>query len=158
MHRKLLAWITIALWLFSFMPAGAASFSKAHAGIKYGGGVYRIGETNTKWKSKLGKYVRKLNDTNGTLASYTYTFKGQGVRVTTLYSRKLRKEKITSILVWGTKVTAAGGVKVGLGFKKMTGILGNKFTRKNGVYSYQAGSRKLQVKSSDGKIKLIKIT
>ncbi len=158
MHRKLLAWFTIALCLFSSMPAGAASFTKAHAGIKYGGVVYRIGDTNTKWKSKLGKYARKLNETNGNLASYTYTFKGRGVRVTTLYSRKLRKEKITSFLVWGPKVAAAGGLKVGYGFTKMTGAIGKKYTKKNGVYTYQAGSRKLQVKSSGGKIKLIKIS
>lgn len=158
MRRRLLALLAITLCLMCSMPAGAASFTKAHAGIKYGGAVYRIGDTNTKWKTRLGKYTRKLNETDGVLSSYTYTFKGRGVRVTTLYSRKLRKEKITSILIWGPKVSTVGGLKVGRGYKKMTSIIGKKYTKRSGVYTYKAGARRLQVKASGGKIRQIKLT
>ncbi len=158
MKRRMMVWLLITACLALSLPAGAASFSTARAGIKVSGVNYRIGQTSTKWKSKLGSYSRKLNETNGTLISYTYTFKKKGVRVTTLYSSKLRKEKIVSILIVGKSVTTAGGLKVGQGYSKMTGMYGKKYTKKGAVYTYKAGSRRLQVKASGGKIAAIRIT
>jgi hypothetical protein len=158
MKRKMMVWLLISACLAMSLPAGAASFSAARAGMKIGGVNYRVGQTSTKWKSKLGTYSRKLNETNGTLASYTYTFKKKGVRVTTLYSSKLRKEKIVSILIVGKSVPTAGGLKVGHGYSKMTGMYGKKFKQSGRVYTYKSGSRKLQVKASGGKISAIKIT
>lgn len=158
MIRKLLAWLMIAACLTLSLSAGAASFAAPRAGMKYKGTTYRIGQTSTKWKSKLGKYTRKLNDTSGSLTSYSYTFKKRGVRVTTLYSSKLEKEKIVSILIVGKSVTTAGGLKVGQGYSKMTGMYGKKYVKNKGVFTYKAGSRKLQIKASGGKITAIKIS
>ena len=94
---------------------GATSFSKAKAAIKYGGTVVRIGQTSTKWKSKLGSYKRKLNETNGSLVSYTYTFSGKGLKVLTLYSAKRKKEKVVAFVMVSKVVPTSSGLKVGSG-------------------------------------------
>lgn len=156
MKRTLLILLMIACLALS-LPTAAASFSAPRAGMKYKGVTYRIGGTNVKWKSRLGKYTRKLNETSGSLTSYTYTFRKRGVRVTTLYSRKLKKEKITSILIVGKSVTTAGGLKVGQSYARMTKMYGKKFTHTGNAYTYKAGRRTLQIRASGGHITAIKI-
>ena len=61
--KRLTAWVLIAACLFSALPAYAASFAASRAAIRYGGVVYKIGQTSTKWKANLGSYKRKLNET-----------------------------------------------------------------------------------------------
>jgi hypothetical protein len=157
MRRTFLTFLVVICLTLS-LPTAAASFSTARAGMKYKGVVYRVGSKSTKWKTRLGNYTRKVQETSGSLTSYTYTFKKRGVRVTTLYSSKLKKEKITSILIVGKSVTTAGGLKIGQGYSKMKGMYGKKFTRAGSVFTYKAGSRRLQIKASGGRIAAIKIS
>ncbi len=158
MKRKLLAGIMIMVCLIANIPAGAASFSKAKAGIKYGGAVYRVGQTSTKWKSKLGKYSRKLVETNGSIISYSYTFKGKGIKVSTLYSTKYKKEKIVSILMVGKAVPTNSGLRVGNSGSKVVSLYGKSYTKKGNLYTYKAGGRRLIVKAIGNRVYGIKIT
>ncbi len=158
MKRRMMVWLLITACLALSLPAGAASFSTARAGIKISGVNYRIGQTSTKWKSKLGSYSRKLNETNGSLVSYTYTFKGKGLRVTTLYSTKLRKEKIVSFLMVGKSAATAGGLRVGNTRAKMTRLYGKSYRRGGNIYTYKAGGRHLKVKAIGNRVYGIKIT
>lgn len=158
MKRKLIAVLLILACLIGVIPAGAASFLKSGAAINYKGAVYHIGQTSTKWKSKLGSYSRKLNETNGSLVSYTYTFKGKGLRVTTLYSTKLRKEKIVSFLMVGKSAATAGGLRVGNTRAKMTRLYGKSYRRGGNIYTYKAGGRHLKVKAIGNRVYGIKIT
>jgi hypothetical protein len=158
MKRKLLAGIMIMVCLIASIPAGAASFAKSKAGIKYGGAVYRVGQTSTKWKSKLGKYSRKLVETNGSLLSYRYTFKGKGIRVSTLYSTKYKKEKIVAILMVGKTVPTNSGLRVGNSGSKMVNLYGRSYSKKGNLYTYKAGGRRLIVKAIGNRVYGIKIT
>ena len=45
MMRKFVAWVMVACCLLAAIPAGAGSFAKTKAGIKYGGVVFRVGQT-----------------------------------------------------------------------------------------------------------------
>lgn len=158
MIRKMIAGAAILALLFSEIPAGAASFSKSKAAIKYGGTVVSIGQTSTKWKSKLGNYKRKLSETNGSIASYTYTFGGKGLKVLTLYSAKLKEEKIVSFIVVGKSVATSSGLKVGNPGTAMVKLYGRSYTKKNNVYTYKAGGRRLMVRASGRRVYAIKIT
>ena len=155
--RRWIATLFALVWLTACIPAGAASFSKSGAAIKYGGSVFRIGQTSTKWKSKLGSYTRKQNETNGALVSYTYTFKARGVKVSTLYSAKLKKEKIVSVLIVGKSVATSGGLRVGNSRDKMAKLYGKKCTRNGDVYTYKAGGRHLKVKAIGNRVYGIKV-
>lgn len=155
--RKWIAWLMVLMWLMVCVPAGASSFSKSGAAIKYAGNVIRIGQTSAKWKSKLGGYTRRRNETNGSLVSYTYTFKGKGIRVSTLYSVKLRKEKIVSILMVGRSAATSDGLRVGNSRDKMARLYGKKCTRNGNVYTYKAGGRRLKIKAIGNRIRGIKI-
>jgi hypothetical protein len=156
MTRKLLAGIAILSILLAGIPAGAATFAKDKAGIKYGGVAYRIGQTSTGWKSKLGSYTRKLLS-DGSIASYSYTFKSKGVRVYTLYSKTLKKEKIASIVLVGKSAATVNGLKVGDSGARMTKLYGSGFHRDGNLYTYKAGGRHLTVKASGNRVSAIKI-
>jgi hypothetical protein len=145
------------IWLSACIPAGAASFSKSGAAIKYGDSAVRIGQTSAKWKSALGSYTRKRNETNGVLSSYTYTFKGKGIKVSTLYSAKLKKEKVVSILMVGKAAATSAGLRVGNSRDKMARLYGKKCTRNGNVYTYKAGGRRLKVKAIGNRVYGIKI-
>ena len=155
--RKWIATIVALIWLSACIPAGAASFTKSAAAIKYGGSVFRIGQTSTKWKSKLGKYTRKRIETNGSLTSYAYTFKTRGIKVSTLYSAKLKKEKIVSVLMVTKAVPTSGGLRVGNTRDKMAKLYGKKCTIKGNIYTYKAGGRILKVKAIKNRVYGIKI-
>lgn len=155
--RRWIAALFAFVWLTACIPAGAASFSKSGAAIKYGGSVLRIGQTSTKWKSKLGGYTRKRNETNGSLTSFTYTFKGKGIKVSTLYSANLKKEKIVSILMVGKSAATSVGLRVGNSRDKMVKLYGKKCTRNGNVYTYKAGGRRLKVKAIGNRVYGIKI-
>lgn len=154
---RLIAWTLITLCLVFSLPAGAAP-ATSQAAVRYKGAAYRIGQTSTQWKKNLGGYTRKKSGVNGALTSYVYTFKKSGVRVKTLYSSKLKKEKIVSILVVGKSVATVGGLKVGHGYAKMTGIYGSKFARSGKVFTYKSGKRRLQVKAAGGRVASFKIS
>jgi hypothetical protein len=158
MIRKMIAGAAILALLFAGIPAGAASFSKAKAAIKYGGTVVRIGQTSTKWKSKLGSYKRKLNETNGSLVSYTYTFSGKGLKVLTLYSTKLKKEKVVAFVMVSKAVPTSSGLKVGSAGTTMIKLYGRSYTKKNNVYTYKSGGRRLMIRASGSRVYAIKIT
>ena len=155
--RRWIATLIALVWLTACIPAGAASFSKSGAAIKVNGSVFRIGQTSTKWKSMLGNYTRKQNETSGSLSSYTYTFKGKGIKVSTLYSAKLKKEKIVSILIVGKSVATSSGLRVGNSRSKMAKLYGKKCTRNGNVYTYKAGGRRLKVKAIGNRVYGIKI-
>lgn len=156
--KRLFAFLLIAACLTAALPAGAASFAASRAAIKYAGSTYRIGQTGTGWKSKLGSYTRKMNNSDGALFSFTYTFKALGVKVRTLYSATLNKEKIVAVLVTGKSVSTAAGLKVGHGYAKMSALYGTKYKKSGKVYTYSAGGRKLQIKASNGRVAAFKIS
>jgi hypothetical protein len=139
--------------------AGRRPFRLARAGMKIGGVNYRVGQTSTKWKSKLGTYSENSTKTKRhPRFIYLYLQKEGRSGDVELYSSKLRKEKIVSYPDRGQIRPHAGGLKVGHGYSKMTGKYGKKFKKSGRVYTYKSGSRKLQVKASGGKISAIKIT
>lgn len=155
--RKWIAGFLVLMWLAPCIPAVAASFSKSGAAVRYGDSVLRIGQTSTRWKSKLGGYARRRNEVSGFLASYTYTFKGKGIKVSTLYSAKLKKEKIVSILLVGNSAATSDGLRVGNSRDKMARLYGKKCTRNGNVYTYKAGGRRLKVKAIRNRVCGIKI-
>ena len=157
MMRKWFAGLIALVMLCVGISAGAASFSKSGAAIKVGSSVFRVGQTSTKWKNALGSYTRKQNEVSGSLSSYTYTFKAKGIKVSTLYSAKLKKEKIVSILMVGSSVATSGGLRVGNSRDKMARLYGKDCTRSGNVYTYKSGGRHLKVKAINNRVYGIKI-
>jgi len=144
--------------LLPMAALAAGSFKSSDAAFKVGSSTYSIGTTSTGWKDKLGKYTKKESDgcTLGE-SSYLYNFSSKGVKVETLYTSKTKKETVISVVITGTSVGTAGGLKVGADVSKMTDIYGTKYKQSGSTYTYSAGSMRMVISTSKDVIKKITI-
>jgi len=156
--KKKIAGISLALIiavnvLIPMAILAAGSFTSGDAAFKVGSTTYKLGTTSTSWKTGLGKYKRTEQDACylGEKA-YLYNFSAKGVKVETLVKDKTGKETVIGVIITGTSIGTAGGLKVGLTVEKMESIYGTGYKKSGTTYTYSAGGKKMVVSTSKDKI------
>lgn len=161
-RKKLVALMMTIVLLFSMVIMPDVAFAKkdftgSKAAFKVGSTTYKIGTTSKTWKSKLGKYTRRENESfvDG-MQSFTYTFSGKGVKIETTLRTKTKKETVVSIVITGKTVKTSGGFKVGSTLDEMVDLYGSGYRKSNSTtYTYTAGGRMMAVKFTNDKVKSI---
>ena len=129
------------------------SFESGDAAFKVSSTTYELGTTSTTWKSELGKYNRTEQDACylGEKA-YLYNFTGNGVKIETLVKDKSSTEIVIGVIITGTSVGTAGGLKVGQTVEKMESIYGTGYKKSGSTYTYSAGGKKMVISTSKDKV------
>jgi len=135
----------------------AGSFESGDAAFKVNSTTYELGTMSTTWKSELGKYNRTEQDACylGEKA-YLYNFTGSGVKIETLVKDESDTEIVIGVIITGTTVETAGGLKIGHAVTKMESIYGTDYKKSGSTYTYSADGKQMVVTTS--KDNIIKIT
>ena len=144
--------LILVLALSATSALAAASFSKSHAGIKYGGQTFKIGSATTpkKLKKAFGSYKRYMDDgcTCG-YATYLYKFSKKNLTIETLQKKKGGSEKIITITCTDKSVPTVDGLKVGNKMSAFGRKLGTKVQQSGSTYRYVNGKYYLYLKTKN---------